>query len=218
MSGDKIHSLNYAIRTALPEMQMVAQDNPNADVKVRLVARDRADQRGDGHRQGGACPAVPQPLPREKVTGARAELAPGDVSPTVPASSIGLEATFIAPKLPRVAVGPFSRNALFHRLKGKLVRLASERRARDYITCNKRCRQSLPWPVEEISFISTLKLEYKLLKAGMKFGWMPSTGMIAYHWLRQKVERGDSLDITGFTFEGWGGHPWHIEKTMVVGV
>ncbi len=37
MSGDKIHSLNYAIRTALPEMQMVAQDNPNADVKVRAL-------------------------------------------------------------------------------------------------------------------------------------------------------------------------------------
>ena len=28
---------------------------------IRLVARDRADQRGDGHRQCGACPAVPQP-------------------------------------------------------------------------------------------------------------------------------------------------------------
>src|SRR5438132_455368 len=30
-------------------------------IPVRLVARDRADQRGDGHRQGGACPTVPQP-------------------------------------------------------------------------------------------------------------------------------------------------------------
>src|SRR6185503_11453042 len=30
-------------------------------VPVRLVARDRADQRSDGHGQGGACPAVPQP-------------------------------------------------------------------------------------------------------------------------------------------------------------
>src|SRR5258708_6730418 len=28
---------------------------------VRLVARGRADQRHDGHRQGGACPAVSQP-------------------------------------------------------------------------------------------------------------------------------------------------------------
>jgi uncharacterized protein YegL len=37
MTGDKIHSLNYAIRTALPEMQAVAHDNPNADVKVRAI-------------------------------------------------------------------------------------------------------------------------------------------------------------------------------------
>src|ERR1700758_2509957 len=34
---------------------------PRRGVPVRLVARDRADQRGDRHRQGGACPAVPQP-------------------------------------------------------------------------------------------------------------------------------------------------------------
>jgi uncharacterized protein YegL len=37
MTGDKIHSLNYAIRTALPEMQRVAKENPNAEVKVRAV-------------------------------------------------------------------------------------------------------------------------------------------------------------------------------------
>ena len=30
-------------------------------IPVRPVARDRADQRGDRHRQGGACPTVPQP-------------------------------------------------------------------------------------------------------------------------------------------------------------
>jgi len=37
MAGDKIHQLNYAIRTALPEMQRVAVENPNAEVKVRAI-------------------------------------------------------------------------------------------------------------------------------------------------------------------------------------
>jgi uncharacterized protein YegL len=37
MTGDKIHSLNYAIRTALPEMQNVARENPHADVKIRAI-------------------------------------------------------------------------------------------------------------------------------------------------------------------------------------
>ena len=34
---------------------------PGRGLPVRLVTRDRADQRGDGDGQGGACPAVPQP-------------------------------------------------------------------------------------------------------------------------------------------------------------
>jgi uncharacterized protein YegL len=37
MSGDKIHQLNYAVRTALPEMQRVALENPNAEVKIRAI-------------------------------------------------------------------------------------------------------------------------------------------------------------------------------------
>ena len=37
MQGEKIHSLNYAIRSALPEMLRVAEDNPNANVLVRAI-------------------------------------------------------------------------------------------------------------------------------------------------------------------------------------
>ena len=35
--GGKIQSLNYAIRNALPDMQKVANENPNAEVMVRAV-------------------------------------------------------------------------------------------------------------------------------------------------------------------------------------
>jgi hypothetical protein len=110
-----------------------------------------------------------------------------------------------------------SRNEVFYYLKGKLIGLRSQWHARDYIV-NDAWR-NLPWPTEEVSFKSTMKLEYKLLKAGMPVGWVPSTGMIAYHWLRQKLTSGDSLDITGFTFEGvFERHPWEIEKTLIKGI
>lgn len=38
MAGDKIQSLNFAIRDAIPHMQKVADDNPNAQVLVRALA------------------------------------------------------------------------------------------------------------------------------------------------------------------------------------
>jgi uncharacterized protein YegL len=37
MSGDKIQSLNFAIREAIPEMRKVADENPNAHVLVRAI-------------------------------------------------------------------------------------------------------------------------------------------------------------------------------------
>lgn len=38
MAGDKIQSLNFAIRDAIPHMQKVADENPNAQVLVRALA------------------------------------------------------------------------------------------------------------------------------------------------------------------------------------
>ncbi|HYE47828.1 MAG TPA: VWA domain-containing protein [Caulobacter sp.] len=37
MRGDRIASLNYALRTALPELRHVAADNPEIDVRVRVL-------------------------------------------------------------------------------------------------------------------------------------------------------------------------------------
>ena len=38
MTGDKIASLNYAIRSAIPEMREAATDNPETDVVVRVLS------------------------------------------------------------------------------------------------------------------------------------------------------------------------------------
>jgi len=37
MAGEKINALNFAIREALPEMQKVADENPNAEVLMRAI-------------------------------------------------------------------------------------------------------------------------------------------------------------------------------------
>ena len=37
MRGDRIASLNYALRTALPELRSIAAENPEVDVRVRVL-------------------------------------------------------------------------------------------------------------------------------------------------------------------------------------
>ena len=71
---------------------------------------------------------------------------------------------------------------------------------------------------ETVSLLDTCRLEFRMLRAGMPSGNMPSTGMVAYDWLSKKLRPGDSLDIAGFTFEGWNWHPWGLERTIIKGV
>ena len=40
MRGDRMASLNYAMRTAIPELKSVAEDNPEVEVFVRVLRFD----------------------------------------------------------------------------------------------------------------------------------------------------------------------------------
>ena len=71
------------------------------------------------------------------------------------------------------------------------------------------------WPVRTVSFVSTVRLHVRLLKRGMEICQMPSTGMVAYDWVRRRLRPGDSLLLAGFTHQGWQGHPWHVEREIV---
>jgi len=71
------------------------------------------------------------------------------------------------------------------------------------------------WKVERVSFLSSVRLEFQLRQLGMRRASMPSTGMIAYDWLLQRLKPEDSLTVEGFTFEGWSGHPWAIESQLI---
>lgn len=55
MSGDKIQSLNTAVKDALPEMKRIAAENPNTQVLVRVLAFS-----------DGAQWIVPNPTPLEQ--------------------------------------------------------------------------------------------------------------------------------------------------------
>ncbi len=46
MTGDKIASLNYAMRAAIPEMRTAAEDNPETDVLIRVL---RFSSRAEWH-------------------------------------------------------------------------------------------------------------------------------------------------------------------------
>ena len=56
------------------------------------------------------------------------------------------------------------------------------------------------WEVSTISFLSALRLDVTLVRLGMPPSWMPSTGLIAYSWLRKRLRKCDTLEIQGFTF------------------
>jgi hypothetical protein len=71
------------------------------------------------------------------------------------------------------------------------------------------------WKIGRVSFLSSLRLEWQLRQLGMRQASMPSTGMIAYDWLLQRLKPGDTITVEGFTFEGWSGHPWAIESRLI---
>ena len=71
------------------------------------------------------------------------------------------------------------------------------------------------WRVERVSFLASVRLEFQLRQLGMRQASMPSSGMIAYDWLLRRLKPGDTITIEGFTFEGWHGHPWAIERNLI---
>ncbi|MCX8504560.1 MAG: hypothetical protein ORN52_11375 [Beijerinckiaceae bacterium] len=72
------------------------------------------------------------------------------------------------------------------------------------------------WPIKSVSLLSSVRLKYQMLRLGMPQASMPSTGMIAYDWLLRKLKPNDRLTVEGFTFEGWPGHPWAIERDLIL--
>ena len=111
------------------------------------------------------------------------------------------------------------RNPLFYAAKRAFLQAQNWRLSLyDYQLTQSWKMLAKKWPVESVSLSSSMRLEYQLRRLGMAQDAMPSTGMIAYDWLLQRLKPDDYLTVAGFTFEGWPGHPWEIERGLVLSV
>ena len=111
------------------------------------------------------------------------------------------------------------RNPLFYAAKRAFLQAQNWRLSLyDYQLTQSWKMLAKKWPIESVSLSSSMRLEYQLRRLGMAQDAMPSTGMIAYDWLLQRLKPDDHLTVAGFTFEGWPGHPWEIERELVLSV
>lgn len=105
-----------------------------------------------------------------------------------------------------------ARNPTVYSIKQRLLKL---KQIPDFETFEICGRPTLPMPVKMIGFLEGLRLEYKMRVLGMPFRLHPSSGMVAYYWLCNRLKEGDELSLAGFSFEGWHGHPWAIERRII---
>ena len=117
-------------------------------------------------------------------------------------------------ELPAQTCIVFTRNPTFYWLKSFAAWLYNP----DGLRCFLPFKIDLGRSSETVSFLATCLLEFKMLRAGMPLRNMPSTGMVAFDWLSKKLKPGDSLDIDGFTFQGWDRHSWDVERKLIKGI
>jgi len=105
-----------------------------------------------------------------------------------------------------------ARNPMVYAIKQWLLKKCNIPGFETFEICPKL---PLQMPYKNISFCEALRLEYKMRRNGMAFRCQPSTGMVAYYWLCNRIKDEDSISIAAFTFEGWPGHPWAIERRLI---
>jgi hypothetical protein len=111
-----------------------------------------------------------------------------------------------------------ARNPAFYLMKKWALRAKGNWHWRDCDLCHAWKKLRGIWPIEVYPFLHTLNLDLELTTHGMQGSMQPSTGLLAYEWITSRLTPMDRLDIAGFTFEGWDGHPWEIERRVVVPV
>ena len=111
-----------------------------------------------------------------------------------------------------------ARNILYYLLKLQLLKQLSRPSWVFYSTSSSYLKLANLWRVKSVSFLFSLLLDIRLFRLGMPPSSMPSTGLIAYMWLRKRLCKNDTLKVIGFTFEGWERHPWDIERKLLTTV
>jgi len=108
-----------------------------------------------------------------------------------------------------------ARNPAFYRLKQAGLLMACAAGWRDYAVSDATRQLAGTWRVATMGFRETLKLETRMRHAGMPAAQMPSTGMVAFDWVQRRMQPEDRLELAGFSWEGWEGHAWQIERRLM---
>ena len=108
-----------------------------------------------------------------------------------------------------------ARNPAFYRLKRAWLRLRLSPHWQDFTPSDAGAALAAFWSVKTMNFGASLGLDRLLRARGMAAHMMPSTGMIAFDWVRAQMRPEDLLRIEGFGWQGWEGHPWAIERAMM---
>lgn len=108
----------------------------------------------------------------------------------------------------------FSRNRKFNEKKINIMKTNSDDR---YFMFETTSGADKYWgfPCKEVDEEFSTDHEILMLQHGMKPWEMPSTGIIAFHWLQREFGRSATIRIIGFSHEGWEGHPWEVERGLL---
>jgi len=93
----------------------------------------------------------------------------------------------LRPLLPDATI-VLARNPTYYTLKKWILRECGQEHWRAFqISSARACLRDL-WRIETLSFLSSLRVDLLMMAKGMPFPYQPSTGLIAYHWLRQRLK------------------------------
>lgn len=130
-------------------------------------------------------------------------------------SIVGFFVTVVRKKIPRDTDLLFTRNEQFYAEKMERLRLAESAWFPKFECTFKKELVVGKVPTAEVDYDFTEALEGRMRAAGMRDWQMPSTGMVAFEWFNARRAPGDEVKLIGFTHEGWGGHPWAVEKKLL---
>lgn len=110
-----------------------------------------------------------------------------------------------------------SRNRFYYNMKKRwLRRIVRYPQWWNFAECGSWRGLRGVWPIRSVGFVESARLDVDMMRRGMTQEKMPSTGLVAYDWIRRRLKPGDGLNVDGFSFVGWEGHAWEIEKRIVM--
>ncbi|AGB74956.1 hypothetical protein [Rhizobium tropici] len=109
-----------------------------------------------------------------------------------------------------------ARNPSLYEVKRRFLWNLNRSISEYYVTYPETLERIDPYfPMELASEECGWEIERDLAANGCSAYYMPSTGYIAFHWIKKKISANDTVELFGFTHKGWPLHPWKYEQKMM---